>query len=93
MQNRRKVRGSEQKAPFLFPVMLTVGKIKYPIQKQVLQYWEAILSEKVDDPFPETTKNEQVSYWKTPAYTVLVSYCEHCPQRVKDDLFAEMIGK
>lgn len=70
-----------------------MGKIKYPIQKQVPQNWEATFGEKVDDPFPEITKNEQVSYWKTSAYNVLMSYCEHCPQRVKDELFAEMIGK
>lgn len=52
-----KSEGTEQKAPLLFPVLLVIGKVKYPIQKQVLQNWEVNFGQKVDDPLPEMIKN------------------------------------
>lgn len=65
--------GTEQKAPLLFLMLFTIGKVKYPIQKQVLQNWEVTFGQNVDDPLPRMTKTEQILYRKTPAYTVLMS--------------------
>ena len=81
-KTEEKSEDTEQKAPLLFPVLLTTGKVKYPIQKQVLKNWEVTFGQQVDDLLPEMTKNEQISYRKTPAYPVLMSYCEHRPQKV-----------
>lgn len=81
-KTEKKSEGTEQKARLLFSVLLTIGKVRYPIPKQVVQNWEVNFGQKVDDLLPEMAKNEQISYKKTPTYTVLMSYYEHCPRKV-----------
>lgn len=43
-------------------MLLTTGKVKYPIQRPVLQRRAVTFGQKVEDLLPEMTRHEQILY-------------------------------